>query len=77
MASARGSIATGGVAPARGSVGTGGVASAVAPAVSAATAIICECDLADRQMATRQYDGGSSQRCTNDHGNREPLQPLW
>jgi hypothetical protein len=64
MAPARGSVGTGGVAPARGTIGTGGIAPArggiatagVAPAtaVSAATAIICEGDLAGRQIATRQ-----------------------
>jgi|HubBroStandDraft_1064217.scaffolds.fasta_scaffold38649_2 hypothetical protein len=75
VAAARGSIATGGVASARGSIGTRRVAPAVAAAVSAATAIVCEGDLAGRQMAVDQRDGCSGQRRTNNHGNHEPLHP--
>jgi hypothetical protein len=76
MAAARGGIATAGVAPARGSIATAGATPATAAAVAAATAIICEGDLAGRQMTTKQCDGRSGQRRTNDRGNHEPLQPL-
>lgn len=78
-----------GMTPARGSTGTAGVASAAAPArglapttapapaVAPATAVICEGDLAGRQMPVNQCDGGSGQRRTNDRRSHEPLQSLW
>ena len=69
------SSGTANVAAARGSIGTRRVAPAVAAAVSAATAIVCEGDLAGRQMAVDQRDGCSGQRRTNNHGNHEPLHP--
>jgi hypothetical protein len=81
MAPAPGSIATSSVAAARGSIGTGGVAPPVAAAaaatVSAATAIICQRDVAGHQMTVDQCDRGSGQRRTNDRGSHEPPQPVW